>query len=193
MAVGNGDSKLPTATAHCILAIKGDDQLINDLYHHGTGGVNDRLLNRYAGGFDKAVNNVFGGGRQYPELEQLLRINAGRFGTYKTYDLCRQLDAARQSGMSLDEFQKFAKTRIGAYNGYQRTEYNTLVARSRTAKQWERFKDEKSLYPNIEWLQTASPNPRPEHLAFVGLILPQDDPFWRFATIRCWGITIFHP
>lgn len=122
---------------------------------------------------------MFSGGRQYPELEQQLRINAGRFGTYKTYDLCRQLDAARQSGMSLDEFQKFAKSRIGAYNGYQRTEYNTLVARSRTAKQWERFKDEKFLYPNIEWLQTASPNPRPEHLAFVGLILPQDDPFWQ--------------
>ena len=55
---------------------------------------------------------------------------------------------------------------------------NTRVARSRTAKQWERFRDEKSLYPNIEWLQTASANPRPEHLAFVGLILPQDDPFW---------------
>ncbi|MDR1112922.1 MAG: hypothetical protein LBL18_04100, partial [Bacteroidales bacterium] len=30
-----------------------------------------------------------------------------------------------------------------------------------------------------EWLQTASANPRPEHLAFVGLILPQDDPFWQ--------------
>jgi hypothetical protein len=141
--------------------------------------VNDRLLNRYAGGYDKAVTTVFGAGRKYPELEHKLRINAGRFGTYKTYDLCRKLDAARQGGMAKDEFKKFAKARIGAYNAYQRTEYNTLIARSRTAKQWQRFGEEKFLYPNIEWLKTASASPRPEHLAFVGLILPQDDPFWQ--------------
>jgi hypothetical protein len=161
-----------------LLALKGDDQLIDDLYDNGTGGVNDRLLQRYAGGFDKAVTNVFGAGRQHPELEEQLRINAGRFGTYKTYDLCRQLEAARQSGMSKDEFQKYAKTRIGVYNAHQRTKYNTMVARSRTAKQWQRFGEEKFLYPNIEWLQTSSASPRSEHLAFVGLILPQDDPFW---------------
>jgi SPP1 gp7 family putative phage head morphogenesis protein len=160
------------------LAFKGDEQLIDDLYNNGTGGIDDRLLQRYAGGFDKAVVNVFGAGRKYPELEQQLRINAGRFGTYKTHDLCRQLDAARQSGMAKDEFQKFAQARLGVYNAHQRTEYNTLTARSRTAKQWERFAEEKFLYPNIEWLQTGSANPRPEHLAFVGLILPQDDPFW---------------
>lgn len=121
---------------------------------------------------------MFGGGRQYPELERDLRINASQFGTFKTYDLSRELDAARKAGMSLDEFQTFAKSRIDVYNGFQKTEYNTLVARSRTAKQWERFKEEKLMYPNIEWLETGSANPRAEHLAFVGLILPQDDPFW---------------
>jgi hypothetical protein len=81
--------------------------------------------------------------------------------------------------MAKDEFQKWAKARIAQYNGFQRTEYNTLIARSRTAKQWKRFAEEKFLYPHIEWLQTGSANPRPEHLAFVGLVLPQDDPFWQ--------------
>ena len=125
------------------------------------------------------MNAVFARGRQHPELADALRINAGRFGTYKAYDLCQALERARQSGMSKEEFQKLAKMRINAYNGYQRTEYNTLVARSRTAKQWERFKEDRLLYPNIEWLQTASATPRQEHLEFVGLILPQDDPFWQ--------------
>jgi hypothetical protein len=141
--------------------------------------VNDRLLHRYAGGFDKAVKAVFDRGRQHPELADGLRVNAARFGTYKTYDLCRTLDKARESGMAKADFQKLAKSRIAAYNGYQRTEYNTLVARSRAAKQWEGFAEDKFLYPNIEWLQTASAAPRPEHLAFVGLVLPQDDPFWQ--------------
>ncbi len=135
-------------------------------------------MQRYAGGFDKAVTRVFGAGRQYPELERKLRINAGRFGTYKTYDLCRQLQQAREAGLSLDEFKEFATGSIGIFNGYQKTEYNTLIARARTAKQWERFQTEKQLYPNIEWLRTASANPRPDHLTYVGLILPIDDPFW---------------
>jgi SPP1 gp7 family putative phage head morphogenesis protein len=169
----------PCAHTHAPpIAPKGDNELIADSYENGTGGVNDRLPQRYAGGFDKAVNTVFGGGRQHPELADNPRVNASRFGTYKTYDLCQKLEAARQS-MSKYEFAKFAKARIGVYNGYQQTEYNTLVARSRTAKQWERFKEEKFLYPNIEWLRTASANPRPEHLAFEGLVLPQDDPFWQ--------------
>jgi SPP1 gp7 family putative phage head morphogenesis protein len=162
-----------------MVARKGDNELIDAIYTNGTGGVNDTLLQRYAGGFDKAVTNVFGAGRQYQELETELRINAGRFGTYKTYDLCRQLEQARQSGMSADKFKELAKARLGAYNAYQRTEYNTLVARSRTAKQWERFREERLLYPNIEWLATASVHPRPEHVEFTGLILPQDDPFWQ--------------
>ncbi|MDR0295159.1 MAG: hypothetical protein LBH91_03075 [Prevotellaceae bacterium] len=158
--------------------LKGDAELINHIYNYGTGGVNDTLLQRYAGGFDKAVTQVFGAGRQYPELEQTLRLNAGRFGTYKTYDLCRELERAREAGLSLDEFQEFVGGSIGLYNGYQRTEYNTMVARSRTAKQWERFKEEKLHYPNIEWLRTSSAKPRAEHLGYAGLILPMDDPFW---------------
>jgi len=158
--------------------LKGDDELINHIYQYGTGGVNDVLLKRYAGGFDRAVTQVFSAGRQYPELERELRLSAGKFGTYKTHDLCRELERARAAGLSLDEFREFATGGIGVYNGYQKTEYNTLVARSRTAKQWERFKEEKLHYPNIEWLRTASANPRAEHLAYAGLILPMDDPFW---------------
>ena len=172
-AAGNS----PYLCPQCRL-LKGDDELIKYIYEKGTGGVNDVLLKRYAGGFDKAVTQVFGAGRQYPDLERELRLNAGKFGTYKTYDLCRELERAREAGLSLEEFKDFATGGIGLYNGYQRTEYNTLVSRSRTAKQWERFQDEKLHYPNIEWLRTASANPRAEHLAYIGLILPMDDPFW---------------
>ena len=158
--------------------MKGDDDLIKYIYENGADGVNDLLLQRYAGGFDKAVKQVFGAGRKYPELGRELRLNAGRFGTYKTFDICKELEQARAAGLSFDKFKELAGGSIGLFNGYQKTEYNTLVARSRTAKQWERFKEEKLLYPNIEWLRTASASPRAEHLAYVGLILPQDDPFW---------------
>lgn len=139
----------------------------------------DALQQRYAGGFDRAVTTSFGAGRSYPELERQLRLNASRFGTYKAYDLTQRLDALKRSGLSKEELDRRSKILMQSANGTQKTEYNTLVARSRTAKQFERFKEERDLYPNIEWLHTRSATPRELHLTYVGTILPQDDPFWQ--------------
>jgi hypothetical protein len=152
-----------------------NNEIIENLWQNGTGGVNDELLKRYAGGFDKAVRQVF---KDNSELADNLRINAATFGTFKTYDLCRELDAARQSGMALEDFNKFAKARISVYNGFQKTEYNTLISRCRTAKQFGKFQKDADLYPNLEWLATRSATPRLEHEKYAGLILPIDDPFW---------------
>ncbi|MDR0661344.1 MAG: hypothetical protein LBG19_11275 [Prevotellaceae bacterium] len=158
------------------VALKGDKELIEEIFTDGTDGVNDKLLRRYAGGYEKAVNNVFGSGKQLPELERRLQLNAGRFGTYKAYDLGKRLDALRS--LPREEYQEKAKALLATYNGYQKTEYDTLTSRCRTAKQWERFKEEADLYPNIEWIRTRSATPREVHLAYVGIILPRNDPFW---------------
>ena len=59
-------------------------------------------------------------------------------------------------------------------------EYNTATARCRTAKQFAEFlePDHRRLFPNLQWLATRSVTPRAEHAAYVGLVLPKDDPFW---------------
>lgn len=152
------------------VAVSGDDEIIRNARNGKTNEALDALQQRYAGGFDKAVTTTFGSGRDYPQLERNLRLNASRFGTYKAYDLSRKLD-----GLSEEEARKVLKF----YNGTQKTEYNTLVSRARSAKQFERFKEEADLYPNLEWLLTRSATPRETHLAFVGIILPITDPFWR--------------
>lgn len=157
--------------------LKGDKELIDRLYSAGKIDVNDELLQRYAGGYDKAVMQVFGNGK-YPELADKLRINASRWATRKTYDLCQKLEQAKASGMSPEAFKKFAAARISVYNAYQKTEYNTLVARCRTAKQFTQFQQDADVYPNLEWIATRSATPRAEHVGYTGLILPIDDPFW---------------
>lgn len=159
-----------------MLAARGDSALAELLYSEGTNGINDTLLQRYAGGFDKAVTAVYSSGRKNAALEREFRINASRFGTYKAYDLSQKLEALRSLGK--DEYTKQAEALIARYNGFQRVEYDTLVARTRTAKQLERFAEEKDLYPNLEWIHTRSARPRETHLAYVGLILPQDHPFF---------------
>lgn len=50
---------------------------------------------------------------------------------------------------------------------------------ARAAGQWERAQRTKRALPYILYVRTTAAEPRPEHLKFVGLILPVDHPIWR--------------
>lgn len=50
---------------------------------------------------------------------------------------------------------------------------------ARAAGQWERAQRSKRVLPYVLYVRTTSGDPRVEHLQWVGLILPIDDPFWR--------------
>lgn len=49
---------------------------------------------------------------------------------------------------------------------------------ARAAGQWERAQRSKRVLPYVLYVRTTSSDPRVEHLRWVGLILPIDDPFW---------------
>lgn len=50
---------------------------------------------------------------------------------------------------------------------------------ARSAGQWERAQRTKRALPYILYVRTSSGDPRPEHLGWVGIILPVDHPFWK--------------
>lgn len=50
---------------------------------------------------------------------------------------------------------------------------------ARAAGQWERAQRSKRGLPYFLYIRTTSADPRPEHLAWVGIILPVDHPFWK--------------
>lgn len=52
------------------------------------------------------------------------------------------------------------------------------MASARAAGQWERAQRSKRALPYFLYLHTVSANPRKDHLQWVGLILPVDDPIW---------------
>jgi hypothetical protein len=52
------------------------------------------------------------------------------------------------------------------------------MASARAAGQWERAQRTKTVLPYFVYSRTTSADPRPEHLQWVGIILPVDDPFW---------------
>lgn len=51
---------------------------------------------------------------------------------------------------------------------------------ARAAGQWDRAQRTKEALPYFLYVRTTSPHPRPNHLRFVGVILPVDDPAWRW-------------
>lgn len=63
-----------------------------------------------------------------------------------------------------------------------RTRLDTIfwgnMASARAAGQWERAQRTKRALPYFLYLHTTSANPRKDHLQWVGLIRPVDDPIW---------------
>jgi len=91
------------------------------------------------------------------------------------------------------EFKKEANQIDPKYNQlWLAAEYNLATRQARTAQQWQDFKRDQDVYPNLEYMPSRSANPRDAHKKFYGIILPIDDPFWDSATppngwgCKCW-------
>lgn len=56
------------------------------------------------------------------------------------------------------------------------------VRSARMAEKWKGFERVKHLYPNLEFIESTAVNKRPEHLQWVGTILPIEHPWWNTHT-----------
>ncbi|MEZ5782082.1 MAG: phage minor head protein [Rhizobiaceae bacterium] len=77
------------------------------------------------------------------------------------------------SGVDPDRMVDFASQRR------LKTIFWSNVNSARAAGQWERAQRTKRALPYLLYVRTTSSDPRPEHLGWVGIILPIDHPFWR--------------
>lgn len=79
------------------------------------------------------------------------------------------------------------KVRLGTPRRLQ-TIYWANMASARSAGQWERAQRTKAALPYFLYVQTSSADPRPEHLEWVGTILPIDHEWWHtHMTPNGWG------
>jgi hypothetical protein len=66
--------------------------------------------------------------------------------------------------------------------------FDTNLATAYSEGQWERIQRNQQLFPFLEYVRSASVNPRHTHLAYAGLVLPATDPFWQsHLPIKEWG------
>jgi hypothetical protein len=126
-------------------------------------------------------------------------------------DIRQEVDKALASGTTLADFQKALTPRMQARGWWGRQEmldpvdgetksvqlgsprrleviFDTNLATAYSEGQWERIQRNQELFPFLEYVRSASVNPRHTHLAYAGLVLPVDDPLWQsHLPIKEWG------
>ena len=161
--------------------------VIADVRDGKAGTIHPELYRAYSENLKKGVSGVFSPsthGDMDLDMQLQFEANVARFAAYKafhaTQQLQRQLADANGVARTPEEFDRMARAVLNTFNRYQAAEYNTAVARARTAKQWTDFSqpDNMFLFPNIIWIPSRSANPREEHMPFYDRVWAKDDPFW---------------
>lgn len=162
-------------------------QVIADVRDGKAGTIHPELYRTYSENLRKGVSGVLGRdsyGDRYLAMQDQFEANVARFAAYKAFHATQQLERqlADRDGVarSPEEFDRMARAVLNTFNRYQAAEYNTAVARARTAKQWADFSqgDNMFLFPNIRWLPSRSATPREQHIPFYNRVWAKTDPFW---------------
>ncbi len=114
-------------------------------------------------------------------LKEALMQNNAVFAAFKSHQQYNELKAlifdADGKMKSFAAFKRDSKAVIGKYNQqWLQTEYNTTVARARTAQQWQEF--QRSSIENIRWIPSRAAEPDPIHRGYWNTVLPKNHEFW---------------
>ncbi len=138
--------------------------------------IHPNIFKVYNDSYHKAVTAVYG--NTDTDESQLFKINLSKLAACKAFWATAELQQARAKFTTKRGYEKAARKIINKYGRYQKVEYDTFVARIRTAKQFKKFLKDKDVLPNIKWLPTLSVTPREAHVELVGVVRPVDDPLW---------------
>lgn len=132
------------------------------------GEVNQVLFEHYSNTLRKAVSGHFADG-----LDDQLRANLTRFAAYKAAHAQKTIASFIQAHKENE-----ARACIKQMDTWLDAEYNTAVARARTAKQFAEFLAPDNPFRNLRWLPSRSADPRAAHVKFYNRIWAKGDSFW---------------
>lgn len=151
-------------------------KVLDDLKSGVVPDINPDLYEAYSENLRKAVSDVLGDDAHI-DIATQFKANVSRFAAYKARHATAEL-----ADLEPEEIDTKGKAVLNKYNRWQAVEYNTAVARARTARQWEDFAADMVLYPKLRWLPSRSATPREAHRVFWNRVWAKNDPFWNENT-----------
>jgi len=143
--------------------------------------VHPELFNYTRSQLNHAIEKVWG----QPEPDnknylfvQKLKDNVTMFAGYKSAWQTTHLRKDVEQSRNADVEQ--SRNAINArYNvNWMRTEYEHTVRSARAAKNYQKYEQDKDIYPYLRYMPSTAAEPRGEHMRLYGIVKPIDDPFW---------------
>ena len=152
-----------------------------EFFDYIRGTYNDAVDNAFPECIDKNITKGID-----PEFRfyQALRYNNGVFAAFKVHRMQRDMvSKLRDENDNLKPFEQWYNDVLPIADHQCRkwlhTEYNTAILRAQQAADWQRFVENKDIFPNLKWLPSTSPTPGKDHLPFWNIVRPVDDDFWK--------------
>lgn len=138
-----------------------------------------KLMEGVFKGYSKTIESVLYKGNDWYMLEAL-RKNIYIFSAAKTYQQTREVSALLPDNVgNFANFKKQAKSILFDYNeNYLRTEYNSAIAQSYTASQWQQIIKDKEYLPMLTYHTAGDGRVRPAHEVLNNISRRVDDKFW---------------
>lgn len=125
------------------------------------------------------VSQGFGSKAGHKELFADLSVSRQTFSAAKTYQLSRELQAARRGSKSYDTYLEKAMPIYEKYEVWGNTEANTAVANAQNAKQWAIIEKEADQFPKLRYSAIIDSVTSEICRPLDGLTLPVGHPLWK--------------
>ncbi len=133
--------------------------------------------------FNQATNDAFPSVDRDEDFKQQLKHSNEVFSAFKVHRAQNDM-AARllDSNGDLKPFNRWLKDVLPIAShqcgAWLKTEYDTAVLRAHQAADWQQFRREQDVLPNLKWMPSTSLHPGEDHRKYWGTIRPIDDEFW---------------
>ena len=117
------------------------------------------------------------------EEPQRIRDNLFKFSGAKTYQEIKEMNDAlyddKGKKLSYEDFREKVMAIHKDYNeNYLRTEFETAETSGRRASEWQEFKENADIMPNLKYVTAGDERVRESHRILDGVVKPINDPFW---------------
>ncbi|MFX1704584.1 phage minor head protein [Chitinophaga sp. CC14] len=129
--------------------------------------------------FTKTLSQGFGSKAGQKEFYGELSVNVQAFSGAKTYQLTRELQAARRGTKTYKEYAEKALPIYEKHQVWAESEHETIMAQAQNAKRWKQIEADVDIYPKLRYSAVMDEVTSDICRALNGLCLPVNHPVWR--------------